>query len=84
MRYVTGCLLIGGLIAGTAFAVPAQAPAGVSTESAGSTAPSSIATPDGVPGPVPQSPPPAINGQERFEPTDKVRADFDVSFPIDI
>jgi hypothetical protein len=32
------------------------------------------------------TPPPAAPpvSPERFEPTDKVRADFDVSFPIDI
>ena len=35
------------------------------------------------PAPVPETPPAAAS-PERFEPTDKVRADFDVSFPIDI
>jgi len=36
--------------------------------------------PDGATNPpAPAGPPPA-----RFEPTEKVRADFDVSFPIDI
>jgi hypothetical protein len=34
--------------------------------------------PTAVPVPAPVASP------ERFEPTDKVRADFDVSFPIDI
>jgi hypothetical protein len=32
---------------------------------------------------VPQTAAP-VASPERFEPTDKVRADFDVSFPIDI
>lgn len=38
------------------------------------------AAPDGeTPAPAPKGPSPS-----RFEPTEKVRADFDVSFPIDI
>lgn len=53
------------------------------------TAPAAPATsaapaPATPPGPaVVPAPPPAVS-PERFEPTDKVRADFDVSFPIDI
>jgi len=31
-----------------------------------------------------KSPPPKVPSPNRFEPTEKVRADFDVSFPIDI
>jgi hypothetical protein len=31
-----------------------------------------------------QTPPPKGPSPSRFEPTEKVRADFDVSFPIDI
>ena len=41
------------------------------------------ATPAATP-PAPPAAPPAAVSPERFEPTDKVRADFDVSFPIDI
>lgn len=36
-----------------------------------------------APAGAPAAPAPAVS-PERFEPTDKVRADFDVSFPIDI
>jgi hypothetical protein len=31
-----------------------------------------------------KAPPPKVPSPNRFEPTEKVRADFDVSFPIDI
>jgi hypothetical protein len=34
--------------------------------------------------PTAQTAAPVVASPERFEPTDKVRADFDVSFPIDI
>jgi hypothetical protein len=38
-----------------------------------------------APAKPPAVPPAApVASPERFEPTDKVRADFDVSFPIDI
>jgi hypothetical protein len=38
-----------------------------------------------APAKPPALPPAApVASPERFEPTDKVRADFDVSFPIDI
>lgn len=43
-------------------------------------APVAPVTPSAAPTPAPT---PAVS-PERFEPTDKVRADFDVSFPIDI
>ena len=47
--------------------------AGVALVAAAQTQP-----PNAVPAAIPVASP------ERFEPTDKVRADFDVSFPIDI
>ena len=40
--------------------------------------------PAGDPATQPGSPVPAGSSPTRFEPTEKVRADFDVSFPIDI
>ena len=44
--------------------------------------PASSPAPTSVPASAPATAPPV--SPERFEPTDKVRADFDVSFPIDI
>ena len=54
-------------------AAPAPAPAAQQSEPAADAAPS-------------QASPPAPAGKSpaRFEPTEKVRADFDVSFPVDI
>ena len=47
---------------------------------AGTSAKPPAGAPDGeAPAPAPKGPSPS-----RFEPTEKVRADFDVSFPIDI
>lgn len=64
-------------------AAPSGAPAGAAREAAtaGETpAPPAAGAPDGtVDAPAPKGPSPS-----RFEPTEKVRADFDVSFPIDI
>jgi hypothetical protein len=39
---------------------------------------------DGVPPGTAAAPAPKGSSPSRFEPTEKVRADFDVSFPIDI
>ena len=54
--------------------------------------PQAPAPPPPASAPAPAANPPATNPpaakpgrtQDRFEPTEKVRADFDVSFPIDI
>lgn len=62
-------------------AVPASAPPNAARDAApGDETPAQPAAdaPDGA-APAPQKPSPS-----RFEPTEKVRADFDVSFPIDI
>ena len=53
------------------------------------TAPSAAAKTPVEPAPSTAQPeanknPPATESPERFEPTEKVRADFDVSFPVDI
>ena len=52
-------------------------PAKDGTEAPPADAPASAAAPDRKPGVVGPTP-------GRFEPTEKVRADFDVSFPVDI
>ena len=60
-------------------ATPANA-AREATPSGESSAQPAAGAPDGAaPAPAPKGPSPS-----RFEPTEKVRADFDVSFPIDI
>lgn len=61
--------------AAPAIKVPAAAPASTAAPAA---------TPTVVPPVAPTTAPAATVSPERFEPTDKVRADFDVSFPIDI
>jgi hypothetical protein len=76
--------------------VPAPADAPAAPASAPATAATSTAR-DAAPDGAPSAPPaagapddaaaaPAAKGSSpaRFEPTEKVRADFDVSFPIDI
>jgi hypothetical protein len=62
-------------------APPASAPATDATNAARTAAPGvgRPATPSDGSAPAPQGPSPS-----RFEPSEKVRADFDVSFPIDI
>jgi hypothetical protein len=55
----------------------AQRPA--SAPPAGSTVPTDAKVP-----PAGRSPAPAGQTQEHFEPTEKIRADFEVSFPVDI
>jgi len=52
--------------------------AGEAAQDSETSAKSSANAPDGA-APAPKGPSPS-----RFEPTEKVRADFDVSFPIDI
>jgi hypothetical protein len=67
----------------------AQTPAQPATpgSSAGATAPaapSAPATPADDDSAGPPGPAPTGKSPERFEPSEKVRADFDVSFPVDI
>ncbi len=80
------------LAAGLAFAqqnVPAPTPA---PSAPAATAPAAGAEPDGddaaATGPKAEAPaakPVAVKGSpQRFEPTEKVRPDFDVAFPVDI
>lgn len=72
-----GAVLVAG--AQTPRPVPGSAPATTPPPMATAT-PATPVTPPAAPAPAPS---PAVS-PERFEPTDKVRADFDVSFPIDI
>jgi len=58
----------------------AEPPAAASTEEAAGTAPAGEKT---APAAAPDRKPPGASSG-RFEPTEKVRADFDVSFPVDI
>jgi hypothetical protein len=77
------------LAAGIAFAqqqlpeaapAPASAPAPAETVPAGDSASEDAAVPD-----APPARPAAAKGSpQRFEPSEKVRPDFDVAFPVDI
>jgi hypothetical protein len=68
-------------------AAPASGPATAAASTAGDAAPDgassaqpvTVAPDEAATAPAPKGPSPS-----RFEPTEKVRADFDVSFPIDI
>jgi hypothetical protein len=77
------------LAAGIAFAqqrLPASAPAPSDVPAATEAAPAS--EPVGGDKPAPNAPPPrpaaAKGSPQRFEPSEKVRPDFDVAFPVDI
>jgi hypothetical protein len=59
-------------------ATPASTPGADAAPGGESSAQPAATAPDGA-APAPKGPSPS-----RFEPTEKVRADFDVSFPIDI
>ena len=66
-------------------AVPAQGPG--KPDPARDPADKDGAAPAGAPtdaAPQPRTAAPGASSPSRFEPTEKVRADFDVSFPIDI
>lgn len=64
-------------------AAPAE-PAAPPATPAATTPPAAEAAPPATPPkPAPKAPA-GTSSPARFEPTDKVRADFDVSFPIDI
>jgi hypothetical protein len=63
-------------------ATPATAPGAVAAGTP-APAPASAPSPAASPG-APAKPDAARSTPQRFEPTEKVRADFEVSFPIDI
>lgn len=71
LKLVLLAVAAGGVVAVTLAQTPPAAPA--------------VAVPTAAPPAIaaPATSTPAVS-PERFEPTDKVRADFDVSFPIDI
>lgn len=47
-------------------------------------APAAAAAESGKSGPAPRAPAAARGSPQHFEPTEKVRPDFDVAFPVDI
>ena len=85
--------LVAAMVAGTAWALdpprPAPAPEAAEEPPAAEEAPERVET---VPAPETEEPPPAAPPDvrstgptpQRFDPSEKVRADFPVSFPIDI
>lgn len=84
LRYVVMAAAFAG---GMVLVASAQTPAAPATKGgapASTAASAPAATPTVVPPVAPTTAPAAAVSPERFEPTDKVRADFDVSFPIDI
>jgi len=81
LKYALAAALVAGGVALVAVAqTPPPSPASTSTPPVA--APATTPVP-AKPVAVPQTAAP-VASPERFEPTDKVRADFDVSFPIDI
>jgi hypothetical protein len=75
------------LAAGIAFAqqqLPATAPAPASMPAPTDTAPASAGEDAAVPDAPPERPATAKGSPQRFEPSEKVRPDFDVAFPVDI
>jgi hypothetical protein len=66
-------------------AAPTQAPAASRPPAAEPAAAPQAATPAAAPAATPAAAPAAAKGSpQRFEPTEKVRPDFDVAFPVDI
>jgi hypothetical protein len=66
-------------------AAPAAATTGTATPAAATTGTATPAATSGnAPPGTPAKPDAARSAPQRFEPTEKVRADFEVSFPIDI
>lgn len=76
LKLVLLAVAAGGVVAVTLAQTPPAAPA----VAAPTAAPPATTSPAIA---APATSTPAVS-PERFEPTDKVRADFDVSFPIDI
>lgn len=81
LKLVLLAVAAGGVVAVTLAQTPPAAPAVAAPTAAAPAATSPAATSPAIAAPA--TPTPAVS-PERFEPTDKVRADFDVSFPIDI
>jgi hypothetical protein len=72
-----------GLLTGLALLVARLALA--ETPAPPSSSPAATPSATATPAPAPAAPAkPATTTPQHFEPTEKVRADFDVSFPIDI
>lgn len=88
MRYHLPLFLLATMMLVTAHAqetakpeAPVESPVQAAPETA---APGAEESAEASPPVRPRSPANAPAAAERFEPTEKVRADFDVSFPVDI
>lgn len=86
-----GLLLFAGVLAGItalraqeAPTAPAATPAATPAAPAPAAAAQDVPAQPGASGQKPDAATAAGQSPTRFEPTEKVRADFDVSFPIDI
>jgi len=79
-------LLFVGVLAVVTVLRAQETPQAPAAEKPAATTPSPAAAgKDAAPAAKPTNPPaPTGSSPARFEPTEKVRADFDVSFPIDI
>ena len=84
LKYVLVAAAFAGGVVLVARAQTPAAPAAKAPAPAATPAPAPATTSTVVPPVAPTTAPAAAVSPERFEPTDKVRADFDVSFPIDI
>jgi hypothetical protein len=83
-RWVLLIALLCAARAGVAQAPPAPAPASAGSPTTSGTEEAKKAAPVKNPDAPPPKPAAAKGSPQRFEPSERVRPDFDVAFPVDI